>query len=167
MVDITITKIMPRPFDSRIVDTVISAAMRLTTGRSIKRSFEKTVATWDRKPRFEIETKVSEKNITLFVYPAGEHAKLYGLVSTGSPPHQIMPRRSGGKLQFQTGYVAKTSPGNIGSGPGRTFGAFVSPPVVHHPGFEGREFGEAIAQKHKAEFEKDMQDAMNEAAGKM
>ena len=98
MAQIKITTKVPRPFNSKMVDVVVSKAMEFTTGRSIKKSFEKTTNTWEHKPRFRIETRVTSKKITLSVFPEGEHAELYALVSLGAKSHTITPQGQGSPL---------------------------------------------------------------------
>lgn len=93
------------------------------------------------------------------VGPSGQHADQYALVNSGSPPHTIQAQR-GGLLKFQRGYRASTSPRMLSSRAKHRFGGFVSTPLVHHPGFEAREFDTEIAELFKPIFEADMQEAM-------
>lgn len=111
--------------------------------KEIKALFEATVATWAEPPVFQ--TKISLAGDTPMVRVWTEDP-LYALVNAGSPPHFIGPRQPGGTLTFRGGYRAKTEPGRIRAMPGGYYGRDYQTKGVNHPGFQGRDFGESIAE---------------------
>lgn len=154
-----LNKFSSEEFIKRIED-----AMRTKTGPELKSLFQETVEGWEEKPTFaEYHTRtpssISTRVSTIYGLFGG--ADIYALVSKGSPPHTIQPRR-GGLLRFQSGYVAATHPGIIGSQRKHRFGDYVQAMSVNHPGFEGREFNKMIAELYAPDFRRDMQEAMKD-----
>lgn len=134
------------------------------TGPELQRLFRKTVEGWEHKARFYKRKHVTTYQIGIIAHSAKDkEGEIYALVNNGARPHIIRPRRRG-FLRFQTGYRAASRPRFIGGGRKTRFGAFISTPVVHHPGFEAREFDQAIAEFYAPTFAKDMQETFQ--AGK-
>lgn len=146
-------------FESQGYIARIIAKQRDKTIPELELAFQQTVDGWERKPDFKGEQRITGSSLTVSVFPSGPHAELYGLVSRGSPRHVIRPR-SGGMLSFQTGYRPATRPRLLSSRAKQRFGSFVSARAVFHPGFEGREFAQAIQDLYTPIFIADMQDAM-------
>lgn len=136
------------------------------TARDLKALFGLTVAGWDNKPVWRQKLTNVAAYISEQVWADGPNANIYGLVSRGSPPHDIPPR-NGGWLRFQTGYTPSTRPGFLTSIKSNRFGSMVYASGINnghfHPGFEARRFPELIAEKYEPEFRKDVQDAIHEA----
>lgn len=129
-----------------------------TTGPQLQGLFRKTVSGWEHKPRFYKRKHITAYQIGVIVHPAKEKmGDIYALVNQGAKPHIIRPRRAK-FLRFQTGYRAASRPRFIGSGRKSRSGRFISTPMVRHPGFEAREFDQAIAEEYAPKFFKDMQD---------
>jgi len=133
--------------------------------REIRSEFEKTVESWDKKPKFQSE-------ITLKGGPAalvGTDDEVYGYVNNGTPPH-VIAAKSGKSLAFQWrgpgSYRPKTRPRIIGSSAGGPTGDTVYPKAVQHPGTEAREFDKTIQIKMTPRFKKRMEEAMRDAAKK-
>lgn len=140
--------------------TLLNSLRKVAT--PIKRDFEATVRTWDKKPKFEREIGLSPDGPTLLI---GTDDENYNRLDKGTRPHLIKPRADGpGFLRFQPGYTAKTSPGVIGSRAGGPHGDFVYAMEVNHPGTEPRLFGETIQKKWKKPFKRAMEQAMKDAA---
>lgn len=146
-------------FESQGYIARLIALQRDKTIPELELAFKQTVDGWEHKPDFKGEQKVSSSSITVSVFPSGPNADLYGLVSRGSPRHVIRPR-SGGMLSFQPGYRPATQPRLLSSRAKQRSGGFVSSRAVFHPGFEAREFAEAIQDLYAPIFMADMQDAM-------
>lgn len=146
-------------FDSQGYIARLIALQRDKSIPELELAFRQTVDGWEHRPDFKGEQRVTGDSITLSVMPTGPHAELYGLVSSGSPRHVIRPR-SGGMLSFQTGYRPATRPRLFSSRAKQRFGSFVSARAVFHPGFEGREFAQAIQDTYAPIFFSDMQSAM-------
>lgn len=136
---------------------------------SAVKSREQVVANWSSgsKPKFKNEVAVTTKKIEIIVVvrrgqrlPNSDAttADLWKWIDeTGTRPHVIRPKKSGGRLAFIAGnYQAKTGarPARFG-GPGRVVnGKPVFAKQVQHPGFPPREFSEAINRDLRKEFDK-------------
>lgn len=127
--------------------------------------FERIVESWEHKPQFRAMKRLREGGIAIYVYPIGEHAKIWKYVSQGTRPHKIRPKREGGKLAFPWGgygsYKPKTSKGGHYKGPG----VVVNPqetvlPEVNHPGNEAREFERHIARWFQPEYRRLIRNAI-------
>jgi len=128
-------------------------------GVEIKQDFEKTTATWDRKVAFETQISLSG-GAQVEVSTSDE---IYGYVDLGTRPHVIRPKRAKA-LRFQSGYVAKTTPGVIGSSAGGPFGDTVFSRGVNHPGTKARNFSKGITELWQTKFKRKMEQAMSSAA---
>jgi len=105
--------------------------------------FEKTTELgWEKKPKF-IDTVTPA--VQFVVGKVVTMDEIWALVNAGAKRHDI-PKQPG-FVSFQTGYVAKTKPGWIGSQQGGSFGEWVTQRQVQHPGFEARDFVGAIAKE--------------------
>jgi hypothetical protein len=113
-------------------------------GREMLRRFRRTVASWRRRPRFEV---IEEATPTSLAVLGGTDSEIYKYVDLGTRPHIIEPRGAGYPLRFQSAYTAKTTPGVIGSQAGGPSGPFVSAYRVRHPGTKARRFSEMILQE--------------------
>lgn len=102
--------------------------------------FKTTVATWTHKPGFTIDNSQPDRRIV------GTDDQIYAYVNDGTKAHTIRARGKG-RLRFQAGYRAKTSPGVIGSRGGGASGPVVYARVVRHPGTRARQLTKAIAEK--------------------
>ncbi len=117
-------------------------------GTAIKQEYEKTVRTWQHKPKFEQQISLAKGEAAVLV---GTDDKVFGYVDLGTRPHIIVPKRAG-LLRFQSGYKAKTAPGVIGSSAGGKFGSVVYSRIVHHPGTVARNFSKIIQNADKSHF---------------
>lgn len=162
-VSVQITVTVP---DSLINDSQVRAeierVLRNQTGPELRREFDKTTEGWDNRPSFTQKFASRNDYLSVTVYTTQDQ---YAIVNYGSPPHTIAPRRSG-LLRFQTGYSAATKPRIISSRAKRRSGPYVSAHLVHHPGFEAREFDVTIAEQMTPRFEQDIQDAIGRAANR-
>lgn len=134
----------------------IEHVMLQKTQPELSKEFEKTVRTWKDKPVFRREHYFGFHVAWVKVYTYSEK---YRLVNAGAAPHTILPRRAK-LLRFQTGYKAKTRARLIGSVAGGKSGRYISARAVHHPGFEAREFDDAIAEQYQETFRDDIQEAI-------
>lgn len=125
------------------VQTAVAQAVD-TTAESTRKKFELAVRQWKNKPRFIRRRKSADKGvISSEVVGQGSPKVLaiFGYVDEGTEAHLIFPKKPGGKLRFQTGYSARTSPvANPNSGTGEASGKTVFSKGVMHPGTEAREF---------------------------
>lgn len=161
---ISITVTVPKQIiDSEKVRRAIIDAQDNTTKQKLWNLFRQTTEGWRTRPAFQARREDTSSQLGILVYPAGAGADTYALVNEGSPPHEIRPRRAR-MLKFQTGYRAATAPRVLSSRAYVRSGAFVAAAVVHHPGFEAREFTQTIADEHEPEFRQDMQEAIARGA---
>lgn len=138
------------------------------TGRDIRKDFEKTTATWKRKPEFDIDISLTAPGPIVEV---STDNKIYRFVNDGTDPHPIFAGIFTGKsnkkaLAFFPSSTPKTAPGIIGSGSGSQSGDRVARPYVDHPGTKARNFDETIAKKWEKLFKRRMEAAMVKGAKK-
>jgi hypothetical protein len=161
--------IKPKRFAAEVFRQTMLARLK-TAGVVVKKDFESTTKSWEHKVDFEVLVDVLPDGPTLLV---GTDDKIYGYVSKGTGPHEIWAGAYTGKsdktkLSFQWGgsgsYIAKTVPGVIGSREGGPTGDKVAFAHVSHPGTSPRNFEELIQKARSGWFQKQMQQAMKEAA---
>lgn len=132
--------------------------------KGILKDYQKTTQTWDHKVDFEAELIINPNGgVSITVDTDDEQ---YFWVHEGTKPHEIRPKKPGGKLRFQGTYTAKTVPGVIQSRSGGPSGEFQYRDVVQHPGTKARLFSKPIFKKWKPFFERQMQRALDEGAKK-
>ena len=136
----------------------IKAALK-DEGRDVVKEYEKTVATWKKKPKFESIVDVSGGDAAVLT---GTDSEIYGYVDEGTRPHIIRPVRAS-RLRFKSGYKAKTQPRKIGSQAGGAFGDTVYAMQVRHPGSKAREFSPTIQKRRRKPFTRRMVGAMQKA----
>lgn len=152
-----------RVLDAEGVIDAIYDTMRTKTAPDVQGLFKRTVEGWHNKPIFSHRMGRGPDHVSVTVYPAfGRNADQYALVNAGSPPHEIRPVTAP-FLRFQTGYTPSTRPRVLSSRRYVRFGPYVNRMVVHHPGFEAREFDQEIADQYQDTFRQDMQNAINSA----
>jgi len=137
--------------------TQVSHVMTQKTGPDLRREFARTYRSWDHQPNFQQDHYFGVRVMWVKVFT---YSQQYRLVNAGARPHSIFPKHAGRMLHFRTGYKPKTRPRLIGSFTGGKFGDYISTPMVHHPGFEGREFDQTIAEEYQETFRDDIQEAI-------
>jgi hypothetical protein len=143
----------------------VKNTQRRKTAPDLRRLFIQTTEGWKNVPFFADRLKELPQSIGTTVWPFGNDkaARQYRLVTLGSPPHLILPKRAK-VLRFRTGYRSATRPGSLVSRPARRFGPFASARAVSHPGFDPRNFDALIAEVYEPQFIADMDDAFSRAA---
>lgn len=144
------------------VRQAIIDAQNSKTKPALVRLFGQTVDGWHNRPDFRSRRVDTSSQLGVLVYPAGPNAKQWELVNAGARAHEIRPRHAR-MLRFQRGYRAGTKPRTLRSSAYARSGAFVTSRLVHHPGFEAREFTQTIADEHELDFASDMQQAISDA----
>jgi hypothetical protein len=142
----------------KVRQAIIDAQERKTKP-ALVRLFGRTVDGWDHRPQFVSRRIDTSSQLGIRVYPSGPNADQYKLVNEGARAHIIRPRRAR-MLRFQPGYRAGTKPKSLSSQHYQRSGQIVSTGLVHHPGFEAREFTQTIADEHSEQFSADMQQAI-------
>ncbi len=129
-------QIKPAAFDPDVfVDEVGMEALSIADDMLL--DLELAVATWDHKVKFEEEVNVTPDLVEIMVATDDE---IFKFVDEGTKAHPIKPKRPGGKLRFQEGYRAKSTPGVQVSSVGGPFGEYVYSKGVQHPGTKARNF---------------------------
>jgi hypothetical protein len=131
-----------------------------SVGNKIKKDFEKTTATWDKKPKFEVVMAQRPDGPEVAVWTDNE---VYGFVNFGTEEHIIEPVNAK-VLAFPETYTAKTIPGVIGSQSGGSSGETVFAAYVLHPGTKARHFDREIARIWEPRFRREMEQGMRDAA---
>lgn len=134
----------------------------------VKSDFEKTVATWEKKPKFEVVITLGKSGPAILVDTDNE---IYGYVSRGTKPHLIQAGIFTGKsnkrtLAFPATFRPKTKVRRLKSFRGFKGGPTVLRKFVQHPGTEAREFDEVIKKKRTKWFKRQMEAAMRRARQK-
>jgi hypothetical protein len=128
-------------------------------GNIVKREYEKTVATWNDPPKFEVLTAIDNPPgaASVLVGPTGTQEQVNKFVWTdqGTRPH-VISAKNAPALVFQRGYSPKTQPNKIASFPAGRFGEFVRKQSVNHPGTEPRNFTKIIVNRRRKPFQQAM-----------
>lgn len=130
--------------------TIEKAALK--TASLTKGDLESTTRTWQRKPKFTVETSETSDS---YVVVAGTDDDIFGYVDQGTGPHVIRPRRSP-YLRFMVGGRPKTRPGVIGSESGAPGNAWRSAFFVLHPGVAKRDFTGKIRSRRQKTIEQEV-----------
>ena len=112
----------------------------------IKKDYERTVDTWDRKPTFESKIKFMGARPRLTVWTGSE--TYFELDEGTDVRYDVMT----------TDFVPKTQVGQLRSFPGKGGFAYKDPKNPR-PGIEARRFSILITRKHEKNLQKDLQDA--------
>lgn len=139
---ITLKPIVPkaRIFNATRFQSEINKA-KLETKDGIQQDYEKTVSTWNHKPRFYTTRRGNDWFI-------GTKDEIYGYVEMGTKPHTITVKRAKFLRFFAGGFQPKSRVNWIGSGPGRRASKnFVQKKSVQHPGTKARNFSKEIKKK--------------------
>jgi hypothetical protein len=113
------------------------------------------VRNWKGKPKWQIRSVRSKQQLGANLEVGGEMRSIWtyvdqgtGKYGKGGNAYWIFPRSPGGKLQFQTGYDAKTRPtakANVGTG--ARSGGWVQTDAVLHPGIKPRDFSKTYKER--------------------
>jgi len=126
--------------NARALSRVVEAALDGVAAQALV-DFQTTVATWDSKPKFDIERVPGARVV-------GTDDENYGRVNEGTPAHRVQPRRAGGVLAFKPKYQAKSRVRHIGSQAGGPSGDTIFSRGHWVSGIEAREFDAAIEGKY-------------------
>lgn len=155
------------PFDYTYFEDEFRSEFNTNIRQDIIRDYEKTVEGWRNKPYFRTRLRITQDEVSFFVWPAGPHADQYNLVDAGSPEHVITPKAIGGRLRYRTGYSPSTRPRVISSRRSSRYGPLVTARAVSHPGFEGREFHKTISKEYYPDYRRRIKNALQRATYKI
>lgn len=160
MVSLKIEAIVPKKTPN---GAAYDKAIRKALDRFIERvrtDLKTTTRTWETVVVFRKQTTLEGSAL---VAEITTDSKVYAWVNEGTRPHIIRPKKAKA-LRFQWGgygsYKSKTIPGQLSSRAGGQSGDTVFRQEVHHPGFEGRHFTEAIVKKRGDELPRDVNAAI-------
>lgn len=126
-----------------------SKALELSYRRiadSIRRDFDKTVSTWEKKPKFTVK-RIRDASGAI-IFEAGTDDEIYGYVTLGTKPH-IIRAKNAPFLSFRYPSGAKTTPNLLTSKAGFLGDNWAKKQEVQHPGTEARNFHKIIAERFK------------------
>jgi len=150
-----------------IVQDYLAAVLDSEVKQHFISEFDEVVANWRHKPEFKARKFVSDDQIKVNVFPAGDNAQIYKFVTGGTRPHKIAAVNAPTLAFMWNGpgsYRPKTRPGGKSGGPGTVSGGTMHyPKSVNHPGTEAREFEKVIREKNKKWFSKTMENAWRRA----
>lgn len=154
-----LTPILPKKpiFNTAKFEGLVAQATRQTVD-DIHRDYEKTVATWEHKPKFYATRRGT-------IWYIGTNDTIYGYVELGTKPHTIEPRNPKGFLHFNRfGFKPKSRVNYIDSyaGSPATRGETFQK-IVHHPGTKARNFSKKIREKREKQFAKLVRQAIRES----
>lgn len=131
------------------------------TATDILNDYKKTTATWRHSVKFYSTRRANDYFIVT-------NDDIYAYVDQGTRPHEILPKRRGGRLRFfRTGFRPKSRVGYIASYAGASANSNLTySKGVHHPGTKARGFSEKIAEKWRKEWEIRVRAAIKKAVEK-
>src|SRR5688500_9162128 len=112
---IKLTPITPTPLNAEAMRQEFIRAMR-DVGETIRENFEDTTQTWNHKPKWDPVFVIPKVGVDFITVETTTVDKVYGWVNEGTPEHPIPKVPGVKKLAFPGQFIAKTSPGIIGSG---------------------------------------------------
>jgi len=126
----------------------------------VEDDYHQITKTWYQKPKITKTKEITPSTARIVI---GSDDEILEYVTKGTHPHPIWPIRAE-RLQFRSGYRAKTTPGIVGSTSGGPTGGEVYSVGVMHPGTEPRDFEDAIVEKESPWFRGRMDQAFRDAA---
>lgn len=134
-------------------------------GGEMLEKHKKVVRTWRHRPNFIAQPIVTPDFIGVQIIPRGKHFRIWQYVDKGTKgPYIIRPKRRGGVLRFQTGYIPKTVPvARVQAGGGVYTGGWRAAKQVIHPGIKARKFTEKFDRDVRPEFRRQINNAIRRA----
>lgn len=140
------------------IDELETAAKSVADG--MLRDYQAGVAGWKHRVKFNTGVEVERQGVRIWV---DTDDKIYAYVHEGTGPH-VIKAKNAPSLVFQSGYNAKTKPGQIKSTTGGPYGDTVFTKSVNHPGNAGRFFTKPIKEKWRPFFRRQIERALKKAA---
>lgn len=145
--------------------TELARTQRLESVPVLRQMFKLTVFGWSTKPTFSYKQNISSNKVSISMYPTGNRAEIWQLLSAGSPRHDIpLSPKVKGFLKYKPGYRASTTPGTLLSRRAYRSGKETFRKQVSHPGFKARDFEKTIAREYNDLWYAEMQGSLNRTA---
>ncbi|KKM86925.1 hypothetical protein LCGC14_1274040 [marine sediment metagenome] len=171
MISVHFEAIIPAPFNEGVMRVyLLNEGRKIAT--AIKRDFERTVKTWNTKPKFEKDVGFTRDALTIDVFTEDENYRRVseGVKSKPRVARGIGPGMSGKGAKALTifPYSKKTTPGIIDAKPG---GAAKGPIIFRRYALlageiEPRKFDETVEEEWDDKFPERLQIALDTAATK-
>lgn len=157
-------RIHARPINWQAFYDELASAIDAEVKPDLLAYFERVTKSWRNDQTFVAKKNITQKSVSVNVYPTGPNAQIWKYVSGGTRPHIIMPRRARA-LRFEWGgpgsYKPKTTTGGGYRGPGVVVGGkTVFRAWVKHPGNKPRRFEQHIARWYAPQFRRTMDNAV-------
>lgn len=149
-------------YDEKAFESAAEAILDQTE-RDFRSKFGQSVDGWEHRVAFRGRRDMTGQHARL-VY--GTNDDIYTFVSKGTKPHEIKPKKKGGRLRFQKGHRAKTRRGSLQSGSGGRSGEAVFAGKVKHPGSEPRDFDKTVVKQVQPKFEGYVREEIEKASRK-
>lgn len=124
---------------------------------SIRRDFDATVRTWEKKPKFTV--KQVRTNTGAIIFSAYTEDEIYGYVTMGTIAHAIRAKNAP-FLSFRYPSSPKTTPNLLTSKAGFLGNNWAQKTEVWHPGTEARNFHKIIAKRFQDKVVKESNQAL-------
>lgn len=149
-----VVKRVGRPFKLPDVEKIVVQEIADEAER-VKDSYEKTAATWSRKPKFQIR-KRGKRSTEVFT-----ENEIYEYLDKGTRPHVIRAKRAS-TLSFNTaGFQSKTVPRRLTPRPGKAAGPPRAFPIaVQHPGMRARGYTPIIRRTSQKRLKRNVDRAL-------
>lgn len=171
MINVYFDPIIPAPFNEGVIRVWwLNEGRKIAT--AIKKDFERTVKTWDSKPRFEKRVGFTKNKLTIKVWTIDQK---YAWVSKGTKAKPRVARGvgpgligKGAKALKIVPYIAKTTGESLDARPG---GAQEGPIIFRRYALNAgeikpRKFDDLVYEEWEDEFGESLQVALNSAAEK-
>lgn len=139
-----------KPFDYREYEREIKDALQ-QSGALLVNAFDRVVANWNHKPRFQKRVTVKADAVLVDVYPTGSSAQIWRYVDEGTRGHWVGPVRAKA-LRFNQYYATHTAPGGVFGGPGKAFGPVRFSKGHYVRGVRARGFTHSLLEGVRPEF---------------
>lgn len=146
-------------FDVRSLDRVIENTLQ-ESARAVQVELRKITQTWKHRPKVLINREKYARFVRADT--SNKAGQVFEMLDAGTRPH-VIKARNVPRLKFRhPGFVAKTTPRQLVSGPGKSAdGPMRSPVQVNHPGTKKREWYETTQAKWDAELPVQFQRAID------
>jgi len=128
--------------------------------------FTRVTDLWEHQVAFQARKRVTDRGITLYVFPTGPNKDLWTWITKGTRKRDIVPRTKP-YLRFRLDYKPRTRRGYKYRGPGKAIGPWVTVKKVKDHEIKAREFEKHIKRFYTPKFRKHMENALRRGVRKL